>query len=662
MRKYILICGLIGAIGCSAGETSINPNKLDLGVTDARVDAQAVQDAAVDMTRPDMAILDAAAHDAAVDAGAADSSLDATGPGTLDARVTDAAEVDATIIDATLADMAPRGPSRVGQNCDAAQPCEPDLLCLSGTCAEAPVIYDSWAIWANGHVQAGVRWRGPWLRLVVDEFVGMLGLPGQHDPARDGRLSREFPAPDVPEHVEVQVEDGTVVARIPVVVQQTTGVGEACTNAGSRWQELACEPGSMCAFEPTDECPSTIGCPRPHPGVCRVPDVAAVLVDDVLTVRVQVPQLTAVDSFYAREHEGPRILIRKLWFIQGGDGVGLYQEELSTREGRVDLMHDGALLLAEVMPGEQRTIEDGGACVPFDIEAVCRAGQECIDGACRAPEQPVIDTIAAVADADGFAIRVTGRAAEESLIIPIRLRADGHPVYDPPAFGDLMVTSISSWDGGRFEAVSSGPDPLPFDPAEATVEVVVNGRASNQMPLAPHLVQTADLRRGGQDARCDFREAILPCAAPLRCFSHRPEGGSFCDDVTIECVPSVDGDLELDMPIRIDDLPGLREHPHPANSWSSCDPVPREARARYFNFTAVDAAEYIFSVGSGGPAHFAIRSRCEDGRSELACMREPRGVDGVHTVSTTMEMEAGQTVTMMVLQQDWIVVEIERVP
>ena len=90
--------------------------------------------------------------------------------------------------------------------------------------------------------------------------------------------------------------------------------------------------------------------------------------------------------------------------------------------------------------------------------------------------------------------------------------------------------------------------------------------------------------------------------------------------------------------------------------------MPREGRARYFNFTAVDAAEYVFSVGSGGAAHLALRARCEDGRSELACAREPRGVDGVHTVSTTMEMQAGQTVTMVVMQQDWIVVEVERVP
>ena len=583
-----------------------------------------VEDATVDTA--DMVALDTSIRDATTDA----FTVDATAPPVLDANLTDATDLDATVNDAALADMVPQGPSRVGQNCHAAQPCEPDLLCLSGICAEAAVIQDSWAIWANGQVQAGVRWRGPWLKLVLGELAGSLGLPEQHDPARDGRLSREFPAPEVPEHVEVQMEDGTVVARIPVVVQQTTGVGEDCTNAGLRWQALACEPGSMCAFEPTAQCPSTIGCPRPHPGVCRVPDVAAVLVDDVLTVRVQIPQLTAVDSFSAREHEGPRILIRTLWFIQGGDGVGLHQAELSSRDGRVDLMHDGALLLADLMLGEQRTIEDGGACIPLDIEAVCGPGQRCIDGACRAPEQPVIDTIAAVADADGFAIRVTGRAAEESLFIPIRLRAEGHPVYDPPAFGDLMVTSISSWDGGRFEAVSSGPDPLPFDPAEATVEVVVNGRASDQVPLAPHIAQTVDLPRGGQDARCDFREAILPCADPLRCFSHRQEGGSFCDDVTIECVPDVDGDLALDMPVRIDDLPALRQHPHPANNWSSCDPMPGAARARYFNFTAAAAGEYVFSVGSGGVAHLAIRARCEDGRSELACAREPRGVDGEH--------------------------------
>jgi hypothetical protein len=44
----------------------------------------------------------------------------------------------------------------------------------------------------------------------------------------------------------------------------------------------------------------------------------------------------------------------------------------------------------------------------------------------------------------------------------------------------------------------------------------------------------------------------------------------------------------------------------------------------------------------------------------LACVRETQSVDGVTTASTTLALEAGQTVTMVVMQQSWIVAEVNR--
>lgn len=656
MRTKFYLAVSVWSFGCSPSVTGVSP--LDPGgLIDARVEDQAVDDSTIDMRGLDMLALDAASRDATT----VDSGVDA-GP------ITDAAGLDATaaadaIVDATLIDMAPQfPPSRVGQNCHAAQPCEPDLLCINGLCADAPVIHDSWAIWADDEVQARIMWTGPWLKLVLGDVSAAAGPVADHDPDLNTSIIFEFDAPQVPEHIEVQLRDGTVVARIPVVIQQTSDEGTACLRDIVRWQAAVCEPGSMCAFEPTEECPTIFDCDRPHAGLCRVPEVLAVQgVDGHVIFRVRLPQLTGADRFRMGDGDGVFERVLHLTRMVRIDDVGLYRSEFRSM-GAVHLYHEDVLLLSDIMPVEQQVLGEGDACAPFGIEAICGEGMECIDGACQAPEPPVIETVSAVAGADGFAIRLTGRAVEEAGLA-IRLRVDGQPVYRTPSFGDLSYTRFTHWDGPRFETVYSGVEPLPFDPATATVEVAVNQIASAPTPLAPHLAGTADQPRGVEGTQCDFREAILPCAAPLRCFSSIQDGrNSACRDVTVRCVPRVDGDLELDTPIRIDDIPRARQHPHPANNWSSCDPFPREGTARYFNFTAPEADDYVFSVGSGGTAHFAIRARCEDGRSELACAREPRAVDGVHTVRTTLAIDAGQTVTMVVMQQDWFVAAVERAP
>lgn len=630
--RVTLLVSLASFTGCMP---EISVPVLDAAVADAAIDATPTNDS----TPRDAAPTDAAP----VDTGAIDATQDAA---PTDGTPRDAL-LDAGTPDASADAHIPTFDAIDGEACDAFDRCVHGLNCVDGRCASTFELLSSWANYADGYVFAGITYRGgdPALSVQGEPLgLGVTDGPVLLDNPEALTIERVRAQPRRPEHVRV-INAGEVVAEIAVGDKPVREVGEACARLSG---VDACARGSYCRA-PAD-------CARRHcvqvEGICTAVDVQAVRYPRQVNV-----SLTAVGSRpnepWGYELNGRLGHVRATFDAERADF------RLAS-EGPFRLFHGIDVLVDDVMPVAPDERAEGEACDVRRHLDVCVAGTACTpEGRCAVVSPPTIGDVAFYWPEGAVGLRIAGDDLDEDADRFIATRTDGfHQVSG--VFGATSRFWGTAWverDGARFIAYQSHREDRPRWPLADVRVLDAEGLPSPVAQVAP-VDAIADVVPGEIGAPCDYVGVLLPCADGLLCdiLDGEPGPRPTCQLPVVECAPAAPI-LPIDTPVRVEEPVVVA--PTALSCGGQVLEVPRVVGR--WTFVAPAAGTYRFSAGSRSPTPIAIRAFCALRHSEIGCTPSAADIDGIYLTTIDAPLVAGESVTVVVEYNDWVLIEGVRI-
>ncbi|MCA9547468.1 MAG: hypothetical protein KC613_23855, partial [Myxococcales bacterium] len=299
----------------------------------------------------------------------------------------------------------------------------------------------------------------------------------------------------------------------------------------------------------------------------------------------------------------------------------------------LDLVDEaGRVSAPRTVPAAATPRNGGGACDPVGALDFCREGQACQapagvedpqpgDFRCAASSPPVLETVVAHATEQALGLQVIGRDAENDVEgIALQLFDDaGNAVFEMSV---LLALGQLDAQAGRFTGyfASALGEVIPL----ARAEVAAVDRLGNQSDVVVANFEATPTV--GEGELCDGDGGWALCEAPLACLAG--EGGFGECAVIGDACPAA--------------WPVVDLNAHAANGgWTFAGDTSAEpnrggrgscgggGNQQVLSFTAPAAGDYRFNIDAVGNENddtlIFVRTRCQDGMSELVCNDDEPG-------------------------------------